>query len=161
MELVVAISENFIIGNNGTMPWHLPADLEHFKSITSSHAILMGRKTFDSIGNPLPNRMNIVLTRQQEFEIDGAIVVHSLEDAKAEVGENRLFLIGGGELFQLFMDEVTAMYITRVHTIVEGDTSFPQINKDIWELESEEKRLRDEKNAFDMTFEKWRRRSGS
>ena len=161
MELVVAISENFVIGNNGFMPWHLPADLAHFKSITSSHTILMGRKTFESIGKPLPNRTNIVLTRQQDIEIEGAVIVHTIEDAINAAGESRLFLIGGGELYWTFIDYVTVLHITRVHVTVEGDTFFPQINKDIWELESEEKRLRDDKNAFDMTFETWQRRSRS
>ena len=121
----------------------------------------MGRKTFDSIGKPLPNRTNIVLTRQQDIEIEGAVIVHTIEDAINAAGESRLFLIGGGELYWTFIDYVTVLHITRVHVTVEGDTIFPQINKDIWELESEEKHLRDEKNAFDMTFEKWRRRRGS
>lgn len=155
MEIVAAITNNFIIGHDGDMPWHLPADLEHFKSLTSGHAIAMGRRTWDSIGRPLPNRHNIVVTRQEHFEADGATVVHSIEEATKAAADQRLFIIGGGEMYALVMHEATHLHLTRIHTTIEGDTSFPQIDESLWILEESIDRAADDQNQFDLTFETW------
>ena len=157
MELIVAITENNVIGFEGDMPWHLPADLANFKSMTSGHAVLMGRKTWESIGKPLPNRMNIVLTRQLDLSLEGAIVVHSIDDAICKAGNEQLFVIGGGEIYEIVMEHATTIHVTRIHTSIEGDTQFPQIDTDEWTLQQSEICPADEKNAFAMTFETWQR----
>ena len=155
MEIVAAITNNFIIGQDGDMPWHLPADLAHFKSLTSGHAIAMGRRTWESIGRSLPNRQNIVVTRQEHYEADGATVVHSIEEATQKATGQRLFIIGGGEMYALVMHEATHLHLTRIHTTLEGDTSFPPIDESRWILEESVDRAADDQNQFDMTFETW------
>lgn len=156
MEIVVAITENFVIGANGDMPWHLPADLCHFKAITSNGAIVMGRRTWDSIGRPLPNRINIVLTRQKDLMIEGATIVHSLDEAIRAAEGKRLFIIGGGEIYLQALPLATTMHITRIHTTVEGDTFFPTFDGNEWELAEATHWIADEKNCHDLTFELWR-----
>jgi dihydrofolate reductase len=158
MELIVAITDNFVIGANGVMPWHLPADLQHFKKITSGHAIAMGRRTWDSIGKPLPNRLNIVITRQAEYKAVGATVVHSLEDAKQIAEERKLFVIGGGEIYRSAMEDVSLMHITRIHTTIDGDTFFPKLDELVWERISALQRPADENNSHDLSFEVWSKR---
>jgi len=157
MELIVAITENNVIGLKGDMPWHLPADLAHFKSITSGHAVLMGRKTWDAIGKPLPNRLNIVLSRQNVL-LEGASVVSSIEDALQTAGDQRLIVIGGGEIYRVAMDCVSTLHVTRIHASIEGDTYFPQIDTEEWILKQGENRPADDKNAFTLTFETWQRK---
>lgn len=158
MEIVVAITDNFVIGANGDMPWHLPADLQHFKNITSGGAILMGRRTWDSIGRPLPNRKNIVLTRRDDFTDDGATVVHSFEEAINQTEGKPLFVIGGGEIYAIAIGLASTMHITRIHTTLEGDTFFPHFNEDEWELVEEVFRPADDQNCHALTFEKWEKR---
>ncbi len=158
MEIVVAITENFVIGSDGDMPWHLPADLKHFKKITSGGAIVMGRRTWDSIGRPLPNRKNIVLTRRKDFSVDGATVVHSFEEAINQTEGKPLFVIGGGEIYALAIDVANAMHITRIHTTLEGDTFFPQFGEGTWELVEEIFQPADDLNCHALTFEKWVKR---
>jgi len=155
MELVVAITENNVIGLDGDMPWHLPADLKHFKDLTSGHAVLMGRKTYDSIGKALPNRLNLVITRSSEFKADGITVVHSVDDAIAIAKDMRLFVIGGSEVYALAMEYVKVMHVTRIHASIEGDTFFPTLNASDWNLLSTENRPSDEKNPIELTFEEW------
>lgn len=157
MELIVAITENNVIGFMGDMPWHLPADLAHFKSITSGHAVLMGRKTWDAIGKPLPNRLNIVLSRQNVL-LEGAIVVSSIEEALQKAGDQKLIVIGGGEIYRATMECISTMHVTRIHTSLEGDTHFPQIDTEVWALIQREKRPADDKNTFALTFELWQRK---
>ncbi|MBC8522444.1 dihydrofolate reductase, partial [PVC group bacterium] len=99
MEIVVAMSKNNVIGQDGKLPWHLPADLFHFKNLTSNHAIVMGRKTWESIGRPLPNRLNIVVTKQPDYEASDAVVVHSLAEGVEVAGSRRVFVIGGGQIY--------------------------------------------------------------
>ena len=155
MEIVAAITNNLIIGQDGDMPWHLPADLAHFKSLTSGHAIAMGRRTWESIGRPLPSRHNIVITRQEHYEAVGVTVVHSIEEATQEAAGQRLFIIGGGEMYALVMHEATHLHLTRIHTTLEGDTSFPLIDESRWVLEDSVVRAADDQNLFDLTFETW------
>ena len=155
MELIVAITENNVIGLDGDMPWHLPADLQHFKNLTTSHAVLMGRKTFDSIGKALPNRTNLVMTRSDHFHAEHVTVVHSIESAIAHSKNQRLFVIGGSEIYKLVMDVVHTMHITRIHASIDGDTFFPDFSESDWTLKAFKKRLPDQKNVLKLTFEEW------
>lgn len=155
MELIVALTENHVIGSGGKMPWHLPADLAHFKKVTSGNTVVMGRRTWESIGRALPNRMNIVLTRQKGFVADGATVIHSLDELINIETLGVLFIIGGGELYQIAFDQVDKLHITRIHTTIDGDTYFPQIDTSLWTCEEAIKYPKDEKNPFDLSFETW------
>lgn len=153
MEIVAAITDNFIIGQGGDMPWHLPADLTHFKSLTSGHVIVMGRRTWESIGKALPDRINIVVTRQEGYEANDAIVVHSLEEATVQAGATRCFVIGGGEIYTSAMPVASHLHLTRIHTTLEGDTVFPQFDESQWVLEESVEHPADERNQYSMTFE--------
>jgi dihydrofolate reductase len=155
MEIIVALTENFVIGSDGDMPWHLPADLEHFKKITTGNTIVMGRRTWESIGHPLLDRLNIVLTRQKEYVADGATVIHSLDEIGTIETVGTVFIIGGGELYKSTLDVVDKLHVTRIHTTIEGDTFFPQIDESHWVQEQSTQFLRDEMNPFDLTFETW------
>ncbi len=155
MELIVALTENFVIGSEGEMPWHLPADLAHFKKITSGNTVVMGRRTWESIDRALPNRMNIVLTRQKGFVADGATVIHSLDELLNIETLGVLFIIGGGELYQIAFDQVDKLHITRIHTTIDGDTYFPQIDTSLWTCGEVINYPKDENNPFDLSFETW------
>lgn len=153
LELIVAIDEQGGIGKNNQLLWHLPADLKHFKQITSGHAIIMGRKTYDSIGKPLPNRRNIVITRQADLAIEGVEVVNSLNDAIHLVAhEERAFIIGGAEIFQQSMPFVTTIHLTVVHHCFDADTFFERPGADQWLEVSQETHASDEKNAYSYSF---------
>jgi len=148
LALIVAVSENGVIGANGSMPWHHPEDLAHFKRMTLGHAVVMGRKTWCSLGAPLAKRHNIVVTRASDFEAEGAQIAHSLEDALALA--YRLDpcprIIGGGTLYQATLDEATIVFRTRVRTHVDGDTFFPELDRDQW-------RIVDARTTPDLRFE--------
>lgn len=153
LQLVVAIDEQGGIGKNNQLLWHLPADLKHFKEITSGHPIIMGRKTYDSIGKPLPNRRNIVITRQKDLHIEGAEVVNSLAEAIDLVKDEKLaFIIGGAEIFKASLPLVNQIHLTIVHHTFDADTFFPEINPAEWLELSKEEHQPDEKNAFPYTF---------
>ena len=155
MEIVVAMTSNHVIGQNGDMPWHLPADLVHFKELTSGHAIIMGRRTWESIGKPLPNRLNIVVTRQEDYVAEDVTVVHSLEDGIVAAGTQRIFLVGGGEMYKEALPIASKMHITRIDALIDGDTKFPEIDESIWQCKSRVNRSADEKNPYDLVFETW------
>jgi len=157
MEIVVAMTSNHVIGQNGDMPWHLPADLVHFKELTSGHAIIMGRRTWESIGKPLPNRLNIVVTRQEDYAAEDVTVVHSLEDGIVAAGTQRIFLVGGGEMYKEALPIASKMHITRIDALIDGDTKFPEIDESIWQCKSRVNRSADEKNPYDLVFETWER----
>mgnify|MGYP001165076535 CR=1 FL=1 len=157
MELIVAVTKNNVIGLNGKLPWHLPADLAYFKSVTNGNAILMGRKTFESIGKPLPNRKNIVITRQKDLLLEGASVVNTIQEALVASNGHRLFVIGGEEVYTLASSQIKKMHITRIDTSLEGDAYFPTFDPSDWTLVWTETRSKDEKNPFDLTFETWQR----
>jgi len=156
---IVAVSENNVIGRDGHLPWHLSADLKRFKSITTGHSIILGRKNYDDIGRPLPNRTNYVLTRNPAFFAPGCVVCCDLESAikAAEaVGEAECFIIGGAAIYNVAMPLVKKLYLTRVHADVEGDILFPDWG-DGWRKVSEERFPADEKNDYETTFEIWER----
>ena len=157
MEIVVAMTSNHVIGQNGDMPWHLPADLVHFKELTSGHAIIMGRRTWESIGKPLSNRLNIVVTRQEDYVAEDVTVVHSLEDGIVAAGTQRIFLVGGGEMYKEALPIASKMHITRIDALIDGDTKFPEIDEAIWQCKSRVNRSADEKNPYDLVFETWER----
>ncbi len=130
---IFAMSENRVIGKNNQLPWHLPADLTHFKTITMGKPILMGRKTYESIGKPLPGRCNIVITREKGYHALGCIVVHSIEKALEAAHEsNEIFIIGGALLYQAMLPLTQRLYMTLIHQPFEGDTFFPELNKKEW-----------------------------
>lgn len=157
--IVVAISSNNAIGKDNQLLWHLPADLKHFKNITSGHTIIMGRKTYDSIGKPLPNRRNIVITRQNGLQLTGFEVVNSLEDALSLCkAEEQVFIIGGAEIYRQALPLAHKIELTRVHQEFDADAFFPQLDNETWKEVWKEDHLPDEKNKFAYTFSTLERR---
>jgi dihydrofolate reductase len=153
VSLVVAMARNHVIGRDNALPWRLPADLKHFKAVTLGKPILMGRKTFESIGKALPGRSNLVLTRDRGWRAEGVLVVHSLDEALKRVEDApELAGIGGADVFRLLMPLATRIHLTRIDADIAGDTVFPPIDHSQWvELDSQQWAA-DERNAFDMTF---------
>ena len=153
ISLIVAMARNRVIGSNNQMPWHLPADFAYFKRITLGHPIVMGRKTFESIGRILPGRRNIVVSRNRNFQVDGAEVTHSLDEAIGSCQDNEeIFVIGGATLYAAALPHAARLYITEVDVAPYGETLFPIIDKRDW-LETARQRVEaDEKNAFAMEF---------
>ena len=151
--LIAAASENNIIGKDNKLIWRLSDDLKHFKELTKGHFVIMGRKTFESMPKALPNRTNVIITRKTDYKAENTIVVNSLEKAlKAAENDNQPFVIGGGEIYKLSMEIADRIELTRVHTSIEGDTSFPEIDLEKWQEVKNEKRLKNEKNEYDFSF---------
>ncbi len=152
---IAAMDENYVIGYKNQLPWHLPADLHHFKTITSGHPILMGRKTFESIGRPLPNRVNIVMTRDTSYLAQGCIMVTSIQQALAvakEGNQKEIFIIGGSEIYSQLLPHIQKIYLTVIHDQFEGDSFFPKIVKEEW-IETENiQHPSDDENAFPFSF---------
>ena len=152
LSLIVAATKNHVIGKDNQMPWHLPADLKWFKENTLGKPVIMGRKTFESIGRPLPKRVNIVLSRHP-FEHEGVIWKESLESALDFLKDSaEIMLLGGGQLFEQYLSQADKLYFTEIQAELEGDTFFPAINTDEWEISYEEYRPADENNAYDLRF---------
>lgn len=153
---IVAVSKNNVIGVDNDLPWHLPADLKHFKEKTMGHYILMGRKSFDSIGKPLPGRTNIVLTRNSDFYHSAIKTVPSIPDGllyAQNAGVKELFVIGGSNIYEQTKSLWNRLFLTKVDVeIPNGSAFFPKIELDQWQLLSEEKHKADEKNAFNYSF---------
>lgn len=153
LSIVVAVAENGVIGNANDLPWRLPDDLKRFKSLTLGKPIVMGRKTYDSIGRPLPGRTNIVVSRQPGLQIDGCVVVSSVDAAIAAAGPvAETMLIGGAELFRLALPAVNTVYLTRVHANVLGDTVFPELDPRQWRASIVASHPADERHAYAFTF---------
>ncbi|MAR26364.1 MAG: dihydrofolate reductase [Flavobacteriaceae bacterium] len=151
--LIVAASENNVIGNDNKLIWHLSDDLKHFKELTKGHHVIMGRKTFESMPKALPNRTNIVITRKTDYAAKDCIVVHSIFEALEKASEdNQPFIIGGGEIYSQSIDLADRIELTRVHTNVDGDAFFPEINYKTWKELSRDERFKDEKHLYDFTF---------
>jgi dihydrofolate reductase len=149
ISLLVAYARNQVIGKDGVMPWHLPADLQHVKEVTSGKTIVMGRKTFESIGKPLPNRRNVVLTRSHDFQPPGVDVVHTKEEVLA-LGD--VIIFGGAEIYRQFLDVVDRMYITEIDLETEGDTFFPPWDREAFTLVDKREGIVDEKNRHPHAF---------
>ena len=152
--LVVAMAENRVIGKDNQLIWHLPADLKHFKRLTTGHPIIMGRKTFEAIGKPLPNRTNIIITHQAGYKAEGCMVAHSLSEGlmMAQQMDAEIFVIGGAEIYRQAMFLADTIYLTEVHHTFEGDTFFPEIDSILWQGTSREFHKADEKNPYDYSF---------
>jgi dihydrofolate reductase len=155
IKILVAFDENRVIGKNNALIWHLPADLQRFKTLTTGHVIIMGRKTYESIGRPLPNRTTIAITRQETFNPEGILVSHSLEEAilKAKsISREDIYIVGGAEIYQMSLAVADQILVTQLHDIFDGDTYFPEIPLDTWEIVTREKGISDEKNKFQYSF---------
>ena len=158
VSVIVAVAENGVIGDKNTLLWHISEDLRNFKRVTSGHPVIMGRKTFDSLGRPLPNRRNVVITRQN-LDIEGCDVVHSLEEALSLFSpEEELFVIGGAQIYAEAMSRADRFYLTRVHYSYEGDTSFPAWDESEWTLVESERFERGEKYEHPFSIEIYRRK---
>lgn len=155
--LVAAIARNRVIGRDGGMPWHLPADLSHFKSVTLNHPVIMGRRTFESIGKPLPKRRNIVVSRGAPDLPDGVVGADSLEAALQQAGTGPVMVIGGGEIYRRAMARATRMELTLIDADIDGDAHFPEWSGDDWQLVAMTARPPDERNPFRLVFCSFRR----
>jgi dihydrofolate reductase len=155
LSLIVAVAENGVIGHNNQLIWHLPNDLKQFKRLTTGHCIIMGRKTFESIGKPLPNRTSIIISRNTDFQVEGCITVSSLENAISaakKIENEEAFIIGGAEIYRLALPIIDKIYLTEVHHAYEGDTLFPEIDKIIWKETHREDFEIDEKHSVKYSF---------
>ena len=155
ISIIVAVSENGVIGKDNQLLWRLPDDLKRFKKLTLGHPIIMGRKTFDSIGKPLPGRTSIVVTRNRNFSMEDVIAVHNIEEAFQEVAKleaDEAFIIGGGELYSATLAIADRLYITEVNTIISGDTYFNITNPDQWIETERTVHQADDKHKFEFNF---------
>ncbi|MRG88312.1 dihydrofolate reductase [Salinibacillus xinjiangensis] len=155
ISLLVAMDRNRLIGKDNDLPWRLPNDLKFFKETTMGHTIVMGRKTYESIGRPLPGRKNVVMTRDPDYQAEGCEVIHSWETIKKwneESPEREVFIIGGSHLFNDAIHFADRMYITEIDEAFEGDTFFPAFDRSEWELTHKEKGIKNEKNPYDYYY---------
>ncbi|RAS71932.1 type 3 dihydrofolate reductase [Priestia endophytica] len=154
ISFIVAMDDNNLIGKDNALPWHLPADLAYFKKVTTNHTIVMGRKTYESIGRPLPNRKNVVLTHSTSFQEEGVTVIHSLDELKemANRSNEELFIIGGARLYEQLLPVADRLYVTHIRATFDGDTHFPVFSKEEWKIIDSEEHKKDEKNACDYEF---------
>lgn len=157
VNIIVAMAENNAIGKDNKLLWHLPNDLKFFKNTTMGCPIIMGRKTYESIGRLLPGRQNIIISRDKQYQIDGAAVCNSLAEAIDAAEAETVFVIGGGQIYTQALEEnlISNIYITKVHTVITGDTFFPELDANNWQLIWEEKQQIDDKNKIAHTFQKF------
>jgi len=155
ISLIAAMSENRVIGSGNRIPWSIPSDQMRFREITMGHPVIFGRKTFESIGRPLPGRKNIILTEQRDYHVEGASVVHSLADAlRLCSNEDEVFICGGGPVYQEMISRADRIYLTVIHRVYEGETLFPEIPADFAEVSKEEV-----KEAIPYAIVRYERRS--
>lgn len=160
ISLVVAAATNHAIGKNGKLLWHLPNDLKQFKNVTWGMPVVMGRKTFDSLGKALPGRKNIVITRQRDWKAEGAIAVKNVYDAlfvANETDAKEVMIIGGGEIYKALFEKADRIYMTRIEASPDADTFFPVIDGKHWQLISQQNHEADEKNIYNYSFQLWDR----
>ena len=148
------MAQNRVIGNNNDLIWHLPRDMKHFRELTTGHHVIMGRKTFESMNKrPLPKRVNIIITRQEDYEAEGCVVVNSLQEAINQIkDDDQPFIIGGAEIYKQALDIASSIELTLVYNTFEGDTHFPELNAANWKEERRTHFTADEKNAHAMDF---------
>ncbi|TGE23842.1 dihydrofolate reductase [Hymenobacter aquaticus] len=158
--LVVAVADNGVIGRDNQLIWHLPDDLKHFKRLTLNHPIIMGRRTFEAIGRPLPKRRNIVVTRQADWQATGCEAAFSIADAleTARTTDENIFVIGGGEIYRQALPMADTVYLTEVHHDFEGDAVFPDLLPGEWREETRERHEPDDQHAYAFSFVTLRRR---
>jgi dihydrofolate reductase len=152
--IIVAQSENRVIGINNTLPWHLPADLKHFKDLTTGHSIIMGRKTYESIGKPLPFRTNIIISSNVEYQVSGCKVVNSIQEAydhAENIGSKEAFIIGGANIIKQSISQCSYLYLTIIHMDFDGDTFLDELDNS-WKLQNKKTFEADEKNKYSYTF---------
>ncbi len=158
ISLIVAMASNRVIGHDGRLPWHLPADLRFFKTTTMGHPIVMGRRTYESIGRPLPGRRSLVLSRDRTYSGEGIEVYGSLDNALAACNDgSEVFVIGGASVYAAALPRAVRLWLTRVHAVLEGDTWLPEFEKTGWRLDWSESRAADQDHAHPFTFERWER----
>jgi dihydrofolate reductase len=161
VSLLAAVADSGVIGRDGQLPWHLPADLRRFRRLTTGRTIVMGRKTHDAIGRPLPQRRTIVLTRQADYHAEGVEVARSLNEAlRVAAGEEEVFVVGGGEIYREALAVADRMYLTIVHAELPGDVRFPEFDLAEWRLVEQVDHPPDERNALAYSFLRYERRSG-
>ncbi|MCF6137327.1 dihydrofolate reductase [Pseudalkalibacillus berkeleyi] len=160
ISLLFAMGSNRVIGKDNDLPWHLPEDLKWFKKVSTGHTIIMGRKTYESIGKPLPNRKNVIVTTDQSYEAEGCVVTHSIEEALQQSGDEKV-VIGGTQIFKQVLDQTDRIYMTYIDEEFEGDTFFPELDDSNWILKSKEKGIKDEKNPYDYYFMIYDRKSNA
>jgi dihydrofolate reductase len=157
---IVAASENNVIGTGNQLPWHLPNDFKYFKNKTWGMPVIMGRKSFESLGKSLPGRINLVVTSKKDWHPEGVIICNTIEEAIKKAGQSdakEIFIIGGGEIFKQTMHIVSRIYLTRVHIEIEGDTYYPVLDKEEWKLSDSKSFSADNKHNYGYTFEVWER----
>lgn len=153
LSIIAAMAQNRVIGIGNTLPWRLPADLAHFKALTMGHHMVMGRKTYESLGKPLPGRTSVIVTRDAAFSAPGCVVVHSLGEAVAACeGDAEAFFIGGADMYRQALDVAQRLYLTEVKTAVAGDAWFPEFDRTVWREVARTRCLADEKNPHDYDF---------
>ncbi len=158
IHLIAALAQNRTIGVNNTLPWRIPADLQHFKRLTLGHHILMGRKTFDSIGRPLPQRTTVVITRNPDLQLDGCVMANSLEAAIAACAqEEAVFIVGGAEIYAQALPLADTLFLTEVQQVVEGDAFFPEFSREAWREVSREVLQQDSPQVLEYHFVCYRR----
>jgi dihydrofolate reductase len=153
LSLIVAVAENGVIGRDNALPWHISEDLRYFKQVTSGKTVIMGRKTYQSIGRPLPNRTNIVVTRDPAFVAEGVLIAHSLKEALAGAGDGEAVVIGGSSLFEEALTLADRFYLTEIHRAYEGDVHFPAWDRSAWQ-ETARNRLAGDPDISFVTYER-------
>jgi dihydrofolate reductase len=157
--IIAAAGENNELGKDNDLVWHLPDDFKRFKQLTTGHFIIMGRKTFESFPKPLPNRTHLVITRNKNYQREGAVVVHSMDEALTYAkNDAQPFIIGGGEIYKIGLEAADKIELTRVHGTFDVDTYFPEIPLDSWKLLTEVYHEKDERHAFAFTYQTWVRK---
>ncbi|MFP4090586.1 MAG: dihydrofolate reductase [Cyclobacteriaceae bacterium] len=160
--IIAAKSDNNVIGKDNDLVWHMPADLKFFKNTTKGHWVIMGRKTFESMNGPLPNRTHIIITRKPDYQAEGCYVVSSIEAAfelASRQNLDKVFILGGAEIYRQTMDKAEQMYITEIKSTFEGDSFFPDIDSTYWQEVSREEHPADEKNPYPYAFVEYRKRT--
>jgi dihydrofolate reductase len=162
LSIIAAIAENGIIGKDGTLPWHLPADLKYFRQVTSGHTVIMGRKNYEDIGRPLPNRVNIVLSRDGNFRAEGCLSANSIEQAISLAGdESEIFFIGGARVYEQILPHADRLYLSKIHGNIEGDTHFPKFDEREWKRVAHDLRPADHDNPYAISFDVYERAHAS
>ena len=152
ISIIAAMGKNRVIGKNNSLPWKLPADMKHFQDLTTGKPVIMGRKTFESIGKPLPNRKNIIMTKDQNYKAESYIVVHSIEEALKVAENDEVMVIGGAQIYKEFLPRANKMHLTLIDADFEGDAYFPEYKIEEWEEIAYEEHERDAKNQYNYVF---------
>lgn len=157
ISLIVAMTPEGVIGRDNDLPWRIPADLKHFKAMTMGKSMIMGRRNFESIGRPLPGRTSIILTRDPDYRAEGCRVVHSVDDAISAAEGPEIMVIGGAEIYRLFLPLASTIYLTRVHADVPGDVHFPTVDWSQWRLVAKSQHTPGHDSPYRLDFETWNR----